>query len=212
MPDIAKTKVSESDLQKLHSEVNQIVTQRFSLTTLAVIVFATICGWASSSFGKDKPITAGFVTLVDVLILCSLLVIFLYFVLLLGQMRIFTVYIIEKYQSPWETDWQEYRKLDGSNEYWGYSKAGRLIFQTLGILSTGFLFILWRIGQESMFPIPHIFWYPLVGLFLYIIVVQLVTKYRHKLLNESKISDDWKRALSSADALRNTKSIDTQND
>jgi len=38
--------ILENDLRKVHAEVNQIVSQRFQLTTLAILVFAAVCGWA----------------------------------------------------------------------------------------------------------------------------------------------------------------------
>jgi hypothetical protein len=57
-------RVRENDLRKLHAEILQIVTQRFNLTTLAVVVFAAICGWTVSLVGKDQPVKPELVTLV----------------------------------------------------------------------------------------------------------------------------------------------------
>ncbi len=134
--------VGENDLRKLHLEVNQIVQQRFYLTTIAVLIFGTVCGWAASSVSKDKPIDPNFAMMVEFLLISILSGLYAYFMLLLGMMRILTVYIKEKYDSPWETEWEEYRSQKGSRQYKGYSKAGTLVFSMLGIMSLCFFTVL----------------------------------------------------------------------
>jgi hypothetical protein len=93
MRDFDPKMVSENDLRKLHLEVNQIVQLRFYFTTIAVLIFGTICGWASSSLGKDKPIEPAFVLMVEILLVGILLGLYAYFMLLLCMMRILAVYV-----------------------------------------------------------------------------------------------------------------------
>jgi hypothetical protein len=195
MKDTEPAKVAENDLRKLHSEVTQIVSQRFNLTTIAVLAFAAICGWATSAIGRDKPITPDFVALVALLVLVVLAALFVYFTLLLGMMRIFTVYMTEKYESPWETDWKEYRTLPNSRTYWGYSKAGTFVFQILGALSIIFPGALLIVGGSPLNPFPLVLLLPIGAFLIYEVSIHFVTKWRDKIIDEASISRNWKEVV-----------------
>jgi FtsH-binding integral membrane protein len=189
-------KVAENDLRKLHSEVNQIVQQRFYLTTIALIIFGTVCGWTTSALGKDKPVDWRFVFLAEFLLIAILFGLYVYFMLLLGMMRVLTVYIKEKYDSPWERDWHNYRREENSRHYLGYSKAGTVIFQTLGGLSLCFFTSLLYLANQSRG------WQLLVDILPMVVVVAMyelaihfVTRLRHRIINEKKIATDWKTAI-----------------
>ncbi len=192
-------KVAENDLRKLHSEVNQIVQQRYYLTTIALVIFGTICGWATSALGKDKPIDWRFVFLAEALLIALLSGLYAYFMLLLGMMRILTVYITEKYDSPWERDWKKYRDEKDSRQYLGYSKAGTYIFQILGGLSLCFFTVFLYLGEPSRGWRLFGDILPLVGLVLfYEAVIHFVTKRRHSIFKEEKIAANWRIALKGA--------------
>jgi MFS family permease len=192
-------KVAENDLRKLHSEINQIVQQRFYLTTIAVIVFGTVCGWTTSELGKDKPIDWRFVFLAEILLIAIMSGLYVYFMLLLGMMRVLTVYIKEKYQSPWEMDWQKYRKEMNSRQYLGYSKAGTLVFQILGGLSLCFFTALLYLANQNRGWWLLVDIMPVVGVvIIYETVIYFVTQLRHTIIDEEKISTDWKIAIKEA--------------
>jgi Na+/melibiose symporter-like transporter len=200
--DSDQAKVAENDLRKLHAEVNQLVSQRFYLTTIAVLVFATMCGLATSAVSKDRPLTANFVSLVAILVLFVLAALFAYFMLLLGMMRIFTVYITKKYKSPWEEDWARYRKNKDSRKYFGYSKAGTTVFCILGALSILFLWLLFVIGGVQAKCFPHVFYFPLISFVVYEISIVWVAWRRDTYFNEGKISIQWEKAIHEADEQR----------
>jgi len=193
-------KILQQDLSKIHAEVNQIVSQRFQLTTLAIIVFAVVCGWATASIGRPGGINVEFVTLVTVLMILVLFTLFIYFMFLLGMMRIFTVYLEEKHGSHWEIDWHEYRRQKDSRVYWGYSKAGTTVFVVLGPLSFGFLVALsWLSGGLSWAPI---LWLPVVVLLVYEVVVLISVSLRQKLIDEGDIRNNWGQAITAGDTKR----------
>jgi hypothetical protein len=189
-------KVAQSDLGKLHSEVNQIVQQRFYLTTIALIIFGTICGWATSELGKDKPIDWRFVFLTEFLLIAMLSGLYAYFMLLLGMMRILTVYIKEKYGSPWERDWKQYREEENCRQYLGYSKAGTYVFQILGVLSLGFFTSLLYLANPSRGWRLLVDILPMVAVvIIYEAAIYLVTWLRHAIIDEKKIAADWTIAI-----------------
>jgi Na+/melibiose symporter-like transporter len=192
-------KVAENDLGKLHSEINQIVQQRFYLTTIAVIIFGTVCGWMTSELGKDKPIDWRFVFLAEFLLIAILSGLYVYFMLLLGMMRVLTVYVKEKYQSPWEKDWQKYRKEKNSRQYLGYSKAGTLVFQILGGLSLCFFTVLLYLANQNRGWWLLVDILPMVAVvIIYETVIHFVTRVRHTIIDEKRIATDWKIAIEEA--------------
>ena len=187
-------KVAENDLRKIHSEINQIVSQRFSLTTTAIVAFATICGWATAA-EKNAPSDPNFLALMGMLLLLVLTALYVYFMMLRGMMRILTIYLIEKYASPWETDWQEFRRLRGFDDYQGYSVAGTLIFQFLGLLTIAFLGALWYAKGGWHLPFPLIFAVPGASFVIYEIAIYRTTKRREKDSKDMRISRHWKQVL-----------------
>jgi len=191
MPTADLDKIAENDLRKLHAEVNQIVSQRFSLTTASVVAFATACGWASTAL-KDKPLTPHFISNIGILILCILFGLYLYFMLLLGKLQLLTIYIAAKYQSPWELDWKAYRM---THTYWGYTKAGTFIFQLLGTLSFFFLGFLWLSGRGPQSAFPHVFWWPLGTFLVYQSLVYGITRWRDIFFREATVTARWNAVI-----------------
>jgi hypothetical protein len=187
MPNRELDKVDDNDLRKLHAEVNQIASQRFSLTTASVVAFATVCGWACSAI-KDKTLAPNFICTVAILLLLIFWGLYLYFMLLLSKLKLLTVYIAVKYQSPWEVDWQRYRE---SYKYWGYTNAGTFIFQFLGVLSILFLGGLWLVGRGEQPAFPYRFLWPIGVLFLYELFIIIFTKQRDAIFKEQSLAANW---------------------
>jgi len=191
--------VAENDLRKLHAEIIQVVSQRFQLTTVAVLVFAAVCGWATSSV-RGQPITPQFATLVSMLLLVVLGALFGYFTMLLGMLRIFTVYIATKYKSPWEIEWKEYRSIPTSRKYWGYSRAANFIFQFLGFLSLVYPGFLLLIGGSQGSRWSYILVLPVGTWVVYGLAIKFLTHWRDKLMDEAAIKDNWNSAISKAES------------
>ena len=131
-------KEHELDVHKLHAEVNQIVQQCFTLTTLAILGTGTICGWLF--FGiNNQTIRISYIFLMSaLLIFCFVFVLFAYFIILLGRLRIFTSYLVVHGYSPWERDWKAFRAYEKKykkKEYIGYTKGGKLIFGVLFLVA-----------------------------------------------------------------------------
>lgn len=195
--DDSDPKVCENDLRKLHAEVIQVVSQRFQLTTLAVLVFAAVCGWATTSV-KDKSVTPEFVVLVSTLLLVVLGALFAYFTLLLGMLRIFTVYMATKYKSPWEIEWKEYRNISASRTYLGYSRAAKFLFQFLGILSVVYPGCLLWIGGQPGSRLSYLLLIPLFVWLVYYFAIKFVTHLRDKIMDEASIKEHWIAAIQRA--------------
>lgn len=124
---------NEEDVRKLHAEVNQILNQRFLLTTAGVTLFGVLAAWIlpRGDVGGGEP--AGAFMFLGALILETLLfVLFLVNHLLKEQMRILASYLAETGASQWEHDWTRYRR----SRYVGYTKPQAFVFLTLEILAT----------------------------------------------------------------------------
>jgi uncharacterized membrane protein len=127
--------VDQEDCRKLHAEVTQMVSQRFQLTTAAIVAFSAISGWLTSAVEINDRDTFLFVESVSLLLMAILGMLFYYFHSLLGPMRIFTTYLAVKHGSEWERDWKDYRTDPVTKVYTGYSAAGKALFLILGLLS-----------------------------------------------------------------------------
>jgi hypothetical protein len=152
-------------------------------------VFAAICGWLTSASTISPDFAAG----VSILLTVVLFLLYVYFMLLLGMLRIFTGYLIEKYDSEWEKDWTQYRNDPGTHKYAGYSVAGKWVFLLLGLLS--FLYpcaLLWLRSSQVIFYRPL---YAAAAMtILYLLCVWLVTGKR-ELFFGTKPERHWRRIL-----------------
>lgn len=186
-------RVAENDLRKIHAEVIQVVSQRFQLTTLAVLIFAAVCGWATSS-AKGQSVTPEFGALVSTLLLVVLGALYIYFTLLLGMLRIFTVYMATKYDSPWELEWKEYRNMSGKS-YLGYSRAAKFIFQFLGLLSVAYPACLLWVGGQPGSKLSYVLFIPIAVWIIYYTMIKFLTNWRDKIADEALIRDRWTAAI-----------------
>jgi hypothetical protein len=143
----------DEDIRKIHAEVNQLVNQRFVLTTLAITAFGVVMAILvprTSPVAGEK--VAGFVFLLTTVLSLLLFSLFLLSHLLRGMLRVFTTYLKVTGTSNWEADWGRYR----CSRYLGYTKPQTLIFLMLNGLAIAFpFFIVWTYQLHGA---PRIVW------------------------------------------------------
>jgi len=141
---------NEEDKRKLHAEINQLVNQRFVLTTISITVFGIMGAWMvpNNIPGKIEPIGA-FCFAVASLLLIVLFLLFILSYCLCTMIRNISTYMVITGQSGWEEDWVKFRQTES---YIGYTKPQGVIFIILGILSVGFPFVLWAVYPFSLEP------------------------------------------------------------
>jgi len=140
----------KEDVQKINSEVNQLVNQRLSITTLAVTVFGALVAWL---IPKNPPIVGSAVG-AFIYAATTLIIFILFSLFLLGHnlsymLRTFTTYLDEMDGSNWEKDWAAYRAKFG---YLGYTRPQALIFLLLGIFAAIFPFLLVLVYSLTIEP------------------------------------------------------------
>ncbi len=137
------------DLRKIHAEVNQLVHQRFLLTTIAITVFGVVMALlvprTAPSSGSS---VGGFVFLLAAVLSLLLFALFLLSHLLKGMLRVFTTYLKVTGASNWEKDWSAFRQ----SPYLGYTKPQTLIFLILNGLTTLFPFLMAQVYQLHYEP------------------------------------------------------------
>jgi hypothetical protein len=181
-------KPTEEDIRKINNEINQIVNQRYLITTAAITIFGL---FASMLIPKDRPIPntdiGGLVLFGTILLLTLLLVLFLYSHFLRGILRTMTCYLIETNSSNWEIDWKKYRK----KRYFGYSSAQTIIFIMLGIISFLYPIGLSIVFKQNLAPRIGLLFLVIAGS-IYIVVIILVGFF-NLLCFEKKSEKKWKK-------------------
>lgn len=122
---ILQNKLEAEELRKLYAEILQLDNQRFLLSTTAVVVFGTVCGWVTTALLRGGPPTgagtgqraAEFLPLASVWILW--LVLISLFRLALSKahtIRWLAAYLLLQ-GSKWEWTWHEFRKMDHGHSF-----------------------------------------------------------------------------------------------
>jgi hypothetical protein len=178
------------DVHKIHAEVNQLVNQRFTLTTLAVTVF--IAGLAlllprdSSSVGTEVGI---YRYSLSILLLLFLLLLFYLAHRLTYVLRTLTTYLDVSGVSGWESDWREYRGR--YPWYIDYPQSQSIVFLGLGIIAGCFPFSLGALFRISLCP-----QFGAVccgaGLLIYLLLVSCMG-FGNFLKKEKRIRQRWQR-------------------
>lgn len=177
------------DLQKLHSEVTQIVNQRLLITTLSVTVFGGGIAWFIARDVPSEPTpTGGFIYMAALLLTLVLFLLFLLNHHLTGMLRLMTTYLDEMETSNWERDWKAYRD---SFFYWGYTKPQTMVFLFLGLISSMLPFLLIITCPFTVEPIYGA-GICLAAAFFYLIVVSGMG-WRGWFANEEKFRRHWRR-------------------
>ncbi len=130
---------NEEDTRKLNLEVNQIVNQRLTLTTLGLTLFGVIIAWLIPKEQYLVGAVSAFVYAAISLLLVTLFVLFLLTYHLSSMLRLFTSYLRATEASGWEQDWKQYRRRFS---YFGYTKPQALLFLLLGFVSAAFPILL----------------------------------------------------------------------
>jgi hypothetical protein len=144
---------TQEDIRKLHSEVNQIVNQRLTVTTLSVTVFAVIIAWLIPRDSVGIATEVGLFRFAAVILL--IVVLFSLFLLthhLSAMLRLITTYLEITDASIWEKDWSTYRK---QYRYIGYTIPQAMIFLLLGVLSTVFPLLLGLAYKIKLEPLGY---------------------------------------------------------
>jgi hypothetical protein len=132
-------KPSSEDVRKIHAEINQLLNQRFLLTTAGITVFGVMTAWLLPKSPPQAGDPVGsFIFTVALILSVLLFTLYLLSHFLRGVQRVCSTYLIETNMSGWEHDWEQYRR----EPYWAYSKPQTILFLLLNVLSTGFPFIL----------------------------------------------------------------------
>lgn len=189
---LAQEHIDDNDLKKLHAEINQIAQQRFYLTTLGIVAFGTICGWAPTLISKTGAFTPQMGTLLLLLVIGVLAVLYTYQFMLLGQMRLLTVYITLRFGSKWESDWNCFRRRFKASRY---SWASSSMFSALGTLAQLFVLFLWWFSGKQGQHFGRNLAFQIVLLALYLTGLWWTTKMRHQLFSEDKIKGLWDKVL-----------------
>ncbi len=127
---------TSEDKIKIHSEINQLVNQRFIVTTFAITIFGIIIAWIIPKLPPESGSNVDavfYICLIVLLLLLLGLYLFSHFYLR-GMLRIYSTYLIETKSSSWEYDWDRYRTK--YPDYKGYTKGQSLIFFLLGFIIT----------------------------------------------------------------------------
>ena len=168
-------KPTEQDERKLHAEVNQIVNQRFLLTTLAVTVFGVITAWLIPREAPSTPEPLGaFRFAAAVLLETMLFLLFLLGHMLSGMLRTIASYMEVTKASEWEQAWRTFRQ----RRYLGYTKPQAIVFLALGVLGAGTPFAIWAsVPQYNLEPRAGVLLLIGVGL-LYLLFVSGMSFFR----------------------------------
>ena len=133
-------KPNQEDLRKLHSEINQIINQRFQLATAAITIFGVVVAWLLPNEQKSAGSSVGSFTFAgSLLILILLSLLFALSRLLTGMLRVISTYLIVTDGSSWENDWQHYRE---EGAHLGYTRPQSIVFFVVGLLATAVPFLI----------------------------------------------------------------------
>src|SRR5574341_188955 len=180
--------IDKADLQKIHNEINQIVNQRFVITTVAIAFFGVIVTLMNP---KNNQIVdsenVAFIFIASILLTLSLLFFFSYSYWLKRQLRIFTTYLLVKKISNWER-W-----------YLGYTKPQAIFFLFLGFISflLPFIFMwVYSVGctvQILLLSVVNTF---IFAVYFFLIYVMGFTK---KWDNEPEAKKRWDKIIQESD-------------
>jgi hypothetical protein len=180
-------KPKDDDIRKIHNEINQIVNQRYLITTAAITIYGL---FTSILIPKEIPYPnsdlGGLVFFGTILLLILLLMLFIYSRILKKMLRIFTYYLLVTNSSNWEIDWKKYR----SKGYFGYSAAQTIIFLILGLLSAIYPFGLSLVFEQKLKPAIGLIGIIIFGILYFIILIGL--GFCKCLNSEKKIEQKWK--------------------
>src|SRR6266446_8394086 len=121
------------DVTKLHNEINQLLNQRFILTTLALTLFGVLTAWMIPKDAGTENVAFPFA--ISIVISTLLLAIYAWSDQIRLSARALSSYLEETGNSNWETDWREFIRVRG---FWSQTKQQTVIFlllMTINVIS-----------------------------------------------------------------------------
>ena len=138
------------DVRKIQAEINQLVNQRFLLTTIAITAFGVVTGMLVP---RTPPLAGspegGFIFVMSTILSILLFSLFLLSHFYKGMSRVYSMYLVVTEKSTWEADWKKYRK----DRYLGYTKPRTIIFLMLNALTTAFPTLLSIVYSIQLQPV-----------------------------------------------------------
>ncbi|MBN2136270.1 MAG: hypothetical protein JW720_00535 [Sedimentisphaerales bacterium] len=184
------------DLTKIHEEVNQLLNQRFIVSTFAITVFGLVTAWLlpRQPLEPNTPL-GGFVFIGSIFLTTLLFVLFLLWYFLKSMRFILTTYLRITNKSDWEFDFKKYRQMSSL----AYSGPQCVIFLVLNFFAAILPLMLSWVYAVQLKPRP-IFWASLCIGAAYEIFI-LGVGFRGWFDRESKIESCWLAANEEVSAL-----------
>jgi hypothetical protein len=140
---------NDEDRRKLHTEINQLINQRFLVTTVAITAFGVVMGMLAPRIPPTLSTgVGGFVFLVSTVLSLILFSLFLLSHYCKGMIRVYSTYLILKNASDWEVDWEKFR----SHNYVGYTIPQTIVFLMLNAITSAFPFLISRVFSVPCEP------------------------------------------------------------
>jgi hypothetical protein len=181
-------KPNTEDVRKIHSEINQIINQRFLVTTAAITIFGIMIALMLPKSTPNPGDSVGGI-MFALAALLSLLLSSLYLLshVLKQTLRIFTTYLAETETSNWEIDWSAFRH----EGHFTYTKGHTIMFLFLNIVAVLSPFIFAGCFSLKVEPVSGAILCVLIGATTTIIIYFM--GFHHLFDSEPKAADRWKK-------------------
>ncbi len=180
--------LSAEDQRRLHAEINQLLNQRFVVTTTAITVFGAFCALMLPKDGAGQQGAALMLFWGAGFLLAFLFALFLWNRMLTYSQATLARYLLLKKGSTWESDWDKFSK--------GKLPATATL-QTAVFLFLGLLTFLWPLiithAKELTPPACGAAWL-LCGLLVYGLLVCLLS-FSNWPPYKQRIEDQWREVL-----------------
>jgi len=184
------------DVKKIHDEINQIVNQRFLITTAVISIFGVVAALLVRENLNDF-----LVFFVSFLLASLTFMLYIFSYTLKRTLRIFSTYLNVTGSSIWEQQWEDYRDYEKRNENtitWAYSKGHTIVFMLLGGFSIALPFVITGVRNPNIYKIELSI---VIGLIIFLIinifylVIECYIGFRSKWDNEDKLKTKWRLVL-----------------
>jgi hypothetical protein len=178
---------TQEDQRKIHAQVNQILNQRFLLTTLAITLFGVVASWGIPKSPPPVHGPLGGVPYAIATVQCIItFALFGLQVFLRNTLHLFTTYLAITKASQWEQDWIHFRK---ARSYSAYKKPIAMIFALLNMVIIAFPFMLAIVYDLTLSPSTGMWILIAVGSIVEVLILGL--GFGDWLDSEQKIHDQW---------------------
>jgi len=137
LSEIKKRNLTSEDQSKINSEVNQILNQRFTLSTATFTIFAAFSA-VLIQFRPAKGAVEVYVLGITAVILALIGLFFAQSYFLRQLHRTYGTYLRLAGGSTWETDFNSYRTLG----YFAYTKAETILYAVVTVVATSYPFFI----------------------------------------------------------------------